>query len=166
MNTVSRQDIEQTWERLCAMNEGQTEALVKQFMNEQPALGIYLFANGETLEAGSLQESPLIDLVVASWQTLSQAAGRRLKAVTPKQIERAEQANTKALERLEEASEMETWEAARTTLQNHHQRELLGFGIELLMSGHEENPELAPESIGMEFLWLRTVIDCLDRQGN
>jgi len=166
MNTVSRQDIEQTWERLCAMNEGQTEALVKQFMTEQPALGIYLFANGETLEAGSLQESPLIDLVVASWQSLSQAAGRRLEPVTPKQIERAEQANTRALEQLEEASEMETWEAARTTLQNHNQRELLGFGIELLMSGHEENPELAPESIGMEFLWLRTVIDCLDRQVN
>jgi hypothetical protein len=34
------------------------------------------------------------------------------------------------------------------------------------MSGHEENPELAPESIGMELLWLRTVIDCLHQQGN
>lgn len=166
MKTVPRQDIEQTWERLCAMNKEQTEALVKQFMNEQPALGMYLFANGESLEAGSLQESPLIDLVVASWQTLSQAAGRPLTPVTPKQIERAEQANTKAMEQLEEASEFEAREAAQTTLQPHRQRELLGFGIELLMSGHEENPELAPESIGMEFLWLRTVIDCLDRQAN
>jgi hypothetical protein len=100
VKTVTRKDIEETWDRLCDMNEEQTEAVVKEFMNEQPALGIYLFASGEALEAGSLQESPLIDLVIASWQTLTQAASRRLAQVTPEQIESAEEANTKALEQL------------------------------------------------------------------
>jgi hypothetical protein len=165
MNQVARKDVEQAWERLCAMNEEQTETLVKQFMEEQPALGIYLFASGETLEAGSLQESPLVDLVIASWQVLSRAAGRRLNQVTPEQIESAEEANTKALEQLENASEIEQQKTVQQTFENCPQRELLGFGVEILMSGHEENPELAPESIGMELLWLGTVIDCLDRQG-
>src|SRR5690348_1966877 len=107
MKTVARKDIEKTWQHLCDMNEEQAEALVKDFMNEQPALGIYLFANGEALEAGSLQESPLIDLVIASWQTLAQAAGHRLAQVTPEQIELAEETNTKALEQLDNASELE-----------------------------------------------------------
>lgn len=166
MKTVARDDIAKTWQRLCDMNEEHAEALVKDFMKEQPALGIYLFASGETLEAGSLQESPLIDLVIASWQTLTQAAGHRLAQVTPEQIELAEENNTKTLEQLENASELEQEKSVQQTFEHYPQRELLGFGVEILMSGHEENPELAPESIGMELLWLRTVIDCLDRQGN
>ena len=166
MKTVTRQDIEAAWERLCAMNEEQTEALVKSFMNEQPALGVYLFASSESMEAGALQESPLIDLVIASWQTLTQAAGGRLNQVTPERIELAEESNTKALEQLENASEFEQKRSVEQTFKSYPQRELLGFGIEILMSGHEENPELAPESIGMELLWLRTAIDCLHQQGN
>ena len=166
MKAVARKDVEAAWERLCALDESATDRLVKQFMEEQPALGIYLFASGESLEPGSLQESPLIDLVIAPWQVLTQAAGRRLTQITPKQIERAEEANTRALEQLEGASEFQQREAVQQTFEHYPQRELLGFGLEILMSGHEDNPELAPESLGMELLWLRTVIDCLDEQAD
>ncbi len=31
------------------------------------------------------------------------------------------------------------------------------------MSGNEETPELAPEDIGLEMVWLKTVIDASDR---
>ena len=33
------------------------------------------------------------------------------------------------------------------------------------MSGHEDNPELAPEHIGLELLSVKTVVDCLDQHG-
>ncbi len=36
-------------------------------------------------------------------------------------------------------------------------------GPEILMSGNEDTPELAPESIGLQMVWLKTVIDALDR---
>ena len=42
-------------------------------------------------------------------------------------------------------------------------KEILGFGIEILMSGNVVTPELAPESIGLEMAWLKTVVDALDR---
>ena len=47
--------------------------------------------------------------------------------------------------------------------QDYNQREILAFGIEILMSGNEDTPELAPEGIGLEMVWLKTVIDALDR---
>ena len=33
----------------------------------------------------------------------------------------------------------------------------------MLMSGNEEAPELAPESVGMGLIYLKTVVDCLDQ---
>jgi hypothetical protein len=47
--------------------------------------------------------------------------------------------------------------------QDYNQREILGFGIEILMSGNEDTPELAPEGIGLEMVWLKTAVDALDR---
>jgi hypothetical protein len=161
MKTVSRDEIIEVWERLCDMDKKQTDAVVKKFMKEQPALGIYLFANTESLGEDA-QDRPVIDLVIACWQALSQAAGRSLKSVEPEVIERAEEINTQNLEKLEEASEIEWQNTVRVNFREYAQRELLGFGVEVLMSGNEENPELAPESIGMELLWLKTVIDCLE----
>ena len=40
---------------------------------------------------------------------------------------------------------------------------LLTTAIESLMSGNEEEPEMVRESIGLELLHLKTVLDCLDR---
>jgi hypothetical protein len=45
----------------------------------------------------------------------------------------------------------------------YNQQPLLAFCIEILMAGDEETPELAPQRIGMELNWLKTVIDCFDQ---
>jgi hypothetical protein len=162
MNTVSRDQIVEAWKRLCDLDETETDVLVKKFMGEQPALGIYLFANLEEVEGGA-EHTRIIELVVAAWQAMSQSAGRQLPAATPEEIERAEDANTRSLEELDEGSESGWENSARDLLQDYNQREILGFGIEVLMSGNEDTPELAPEGIGLEMVWLKTVVDALDR---
>lgn len=161
MRTVSTNEIDEAWEALCDLNEEQTGALVKRFMEEQPALGIYLSVNFESLEDKS--DSPLIEVVIGCWQAMSQAAEGALPQVTPEEIENAEEANTAALAQLEDAAEMEWHDAVLDLVQDYNQRELLGFGIEMLMSGNEEAPELAPDSLGLELIWLKTVLDCLDQ---
>ncbi len=163
MKTVSRQEIEEAWDRLCDLGEEETGALVKRFMEEQPALGIYVSASFESLEEDS--ETPLIELIIASWQAMSQAAGNPLQQVSPEEIDNAEQANTSALEGLEDAAEMEWEDAVLGLVQNYNQRELLGFGVEMLMTGNEDAPELAPDSLGLELIWYKTVLDCLDQAG-
>ena len=162
MNTVSREEIIEAWTRLCDLDETETDVLVKKFMQQQPALGIYLFANMEEMEGGA-EHTRIVELVVAAWQAMSKSAGRQLPAATPEEIERAEDANTRTLEELDEGSEFQWEDSVRDLLRDYNQREILGFGIEILMSGNEETPELAPESIGLEMVWLKTVIDALDR---
>jgi hypothetical protein len=162
MTTVARETIIQAWERVCALDEAQTTALSKRFIAEQPALSVYLLASTEQLgdEAG---DTSVIDLAIAIWDAMTLTHGRRLKQVKPKAIDRAEETNTRMLEKLALGSEFEWNEAARKLIQQYNQRELLGFCIEILMSNDQETPELAPDRIGLEMLWLKTIIDGLDQ---
>ncbi len=162
MTTLPREGILQAWGRVCAFDEAQTTAVTKKFLKQQPALSVYLLACTESLgaEAG---ESSVIDLTIAIWDAMTIARGRPLKAVRPKMIDQAEAANTRVLEKLELASEIEWQETVNELVSGYNQRELLGFCIEILMADDEETPELAPDRIGLELLWLKTIIDCLDQ---
>ncbi len=162
MKTVPRELIIETWERHCAMGEEACRSMMKQFFDEQPALGIYLFACDEQL-AREAEQSPFIPLAATLWEALTRTRGKRLKAARPKVIDRAEAANTRMLEKLEDISEIEWQEAVKRMFLEYNQQPLLAFCIEILMADDEDQPELAPQRIGLEMIWLKTVIDCLDQ---
>jgi hypothetical protein len=162
MQTVPREVFQDTWNRLCELDERASAQLSKEFFKAQPALGIYCAAQQENLgEEG--ETSPMVELTMAIWQAMTQVAGGPLPNATPEEIEAAEEAITRQLETLDEGSEMDQQTHALRMVQSHNQREMLGFGIEILMSRHEEEPDLAPDSLGLEMIWLNTVVDCLDK---
>ena len=162
MKMVTREEIIETWDRLCALDEKQSATLSKKFLEAQPALGVYLLASTEDL-GEEAAESPLVELVLAVWEVMTRVAGAPLKNLAPETIEAAEEANISALQNLESASEFQWHDAASGLIGSFNQREILGFCIEVLMADDEEQPELAPERIGMEMIVLKTVIDCLDQ---
>jgi hypothetical protein len=162
MNTVPRDIVIETWERQCALEQEESRSLVAGFLEEQPALGIWLLGCDEQLEEEAA-DSQLIPLATLAWESLTRTRGRRLRAVRPKVIDRAETANTRMLERLDEASEFDFRNATENLARNYNQRDLLLFCLEILMADHEEMPELAPDRIGLELLWIKTLIDCLDQ---
>jgi hypothetical protein len=162
MKTVSREQMIQTWERLCDLDEEQSAAMSKKFLEEQPALGVYLVASTETM-GKEAEPSPIIELAMAVWEVMSQAADKPLKLVSPEALESAEEANTGMLEGLADASEFQFHDAAAGLVTSFNQREILAFCIEVLMKDDADQPELAPERVGMELLVLKTIIDCLDR---
>ena len=86
-----------------------------------------------------------------------------LRPVSPEEVMAAEEANVLLLEDLEEGSEMGFTEAVESLLVTYNQMPLLSALLEALMSPHEDNPELAPDHIGMALIHLKTVIDCLDQ---
>ena len=161
MNTIPRELIIEVWERQCALGENEARSLMKQFFDEQPALGFYLFACDEQHDRDAA--SQLIPLASTIWEAATRTRGQRLKAVRPKVIERANDANTRMLEKLEDVSEFEWRETVERMFLGYHQQPLLAFCIEILMANDEETPELAPQRIGMELIWLKTVIDCIDQ---
>jgi hypothetical protein len=105
----------------------------------------------------------MIELTIAFWQAMTRVAGGPLPNATPEEIEATEEATTKQLETLEEGSEMDLQTHALGMIKNHNQREMFGFGIEILMARHEEDPDLAPDSLGLEMIWLNTVVNCLEK---
>ncbi len=158
---VTREEVAVTWDDLCELGEEASQGLAKRFMEEQPALGIYLSVKSQQVE--DHKDSPIIELALCAWQCLSEAAERPLSTATPEQIEAAEAANLATIEKLEDASEFQYEEMVRRYLGSYPQRELVTFMLEVLIGDDAENPELAPDSIGLELLWLKTVVDCLDR---
>jgi len=162
METVPGEIIEATWNRLCELDKKASDQLSKQFFKLQPALGIYCAAQLDNLGKEG-EDSPMIELTIAFWQAMTQVAGRPLPMATPDEIEAAEDAVTKQLEVLEEGSEMDLHSHAVRTVENHNQRELLRFGVAILMSRHEQEPDLAPDSLGTEMIWLNTIVECLDK---
>jgi len=162
MNTVPREFIVEAWERQCALAEEPTRALMGQFMTEQPAVGIYLTVCDEQL-GDEREQSQLIPLASAVWEAMTRMRGRRLKTVRPKIVERADTSNIRMLEKLEDVSEYEWQESVEGMFLGYKQQPLLAFCIEILMARDEEAPELAPQRIGMELNWLKTVIDCFDQ---
>jgi hypothetical protein len=162
MNTVPRETIIEVWERQSALAQEPTRSLVKQFFDEQPALGIYMTVCDEQL-GEEAERSQLIPLAVTVWEAMTHACGRRLKTVPPKVIDHAEDANTQMLEKLGDASEFEWRESVLRLFHGYNQQPLLEFCIEILMADDEETPELAADRIGLELIWLKTVIDCLDK---
>ena len=162
METVSRKIIEDTWNHLCELDQNASNQLVNEFFKAQPALGIYCSAQHENLGEDGVA-SPMIELTIAFCRAMTQVAGGRLPIATPEEIEAAEEATTKQLESLETGSEMDQQTHVLRVIANHNQRDLLRFGVEVLMARYEEEPDLAPDSLGLEMIWLNTVVDCLDK---
>jgi len=162
MRTVTRNVIEAAWNRLCDLDQDESQKLSRQFLEAQPALGIYLGAQNEVLEEQG-PDSPMIELSMAIWQAMTQTAGCPLPQVGAEAVDEAEDANAAELQALDEGSEFDWQDQVKWITEEYNQRELLGFSIEVMMAPHKHQPDWAPDSLGLELLCLKTLIDCLDK---
>src|ERR1043166_161258 len=130
METVSYEIIQDTWNRLCDLDEKGSARLTKEFFKAQPALGVYCAAQNDNL-GDEGESSPMIELTIAFWQAMTRVA--KLPMATPEEIDAAEEGITKQLEALEEGSEMDLHTHARRTIAHRseeHTSELQSrFGI-------------------------------------
>jgi len=162
MKTISREEMIKTWDRLCDLDEKESQAMSQKFLAVQPAVGVYLLAWTENM-GEQTEQSPLIELAMAIWDVMSRLNGKQLPEVSPEMLEAAEEANTGMLEDLTDGSEFQLRNSAEGLATSFNQRQLLGFCIEVLMQDDADQPELAPERVGMELLVLKTLIDCFDK---
>ncbi len=160
MQTIPAEKILEASNRFSSLSERESKALAHRMKKEQPYVMVYLTALDEDLfdeeDRGALNEHGAL-----AWYVLS--AEKPLRQVTDRDLEQAEEANIKMLQDMEESSEIESTDAMTRLFQEYNQQALLGAMLELLMAGHEEEPDLAPENIGMALIYLKTVIDCLDQ---
>lgn len=161
MTTIPDKTIERLWRRINEAAPEDGQKIMEKMTAEQPFLIAYLLAIEETILAEH-ERGELLLLGVFIWQSLSSVKSP-LKQVTQEEIEIIEARNLKFLEDLEAGSEMDYVNAMQQLTSTYNQMPLLGAVIESIMSGHEEEPEMAPDNLGLALLHLKTIIDCLDQ---
>ena len=160
MNTISGKIIDRTWKRISESTPEDVQQLTAKLFENQPFAGAYLMAVEETLLPES-ERGNLLFIALILWEIMS--SGREpLRTVTQEDIETAEAVNVKFLEDLEAGSEMDHTDALQRLMTTYNQGPLLGAVVEALMSENAEDPDSAPESIGIALLHLKTVLDCWD----
>ncbi len=163
MNQVPRETIEAVWETQAEYSEEEWSRWVDQFAQEQPALLVYLGAADQTVRESEDEVSELMLLAALIYDSLR--ARTTLPVIEPEAIEDAEDANIALLQSLDDASEAEHHAVVEKLINEYPQAPLIAFVMERLMEGNEETPELAPDQVGMELLYLKTMIDALTASG-
>jgi hypothetical protein len=167
MKTIPTHAIELAWAQFGNYSAKEAQALAQEMQEQQPYVLIYLLAASEPepgTKAAPIADTPgLMELGAVIYRVMADTGGP-LRQVTPEQLEAAEQANLAFLEKLDEGPEAGWMDAAGELMRTYRQAPLLFSMIEALMAEHEENPELAPDSVGKNLLHLKTVIDCLDQE--
>jgi hypothetical protein len=161
MKTISGKVIDRTWKRINEATEEDAQLLLDEMAKKQPVVVAYLLAVEETI-AGEGDRGQLILIGLILWEIIS-AQKTELRQITMDDIEAAEEANIKFLEEMEAGSEMDHMNGLQSLMTNYNQVELLGAVIEALMSGHEDEPDMAGEGVGMALLHLKSVLDCMDQ---
>lgn len=163
MKTISLELIDEVWDRMNQIDERAARKLAERMQREQPFIMMYLLEAGEDEEPdGEADPGRLLEFGLIAWQVMV-AAHPRLRQVSGDELLAAEQANVRFLEQLDEGPEARYHDAASTLFRDYNQMPLLGAVLEALMSGNEDTPELAGDSVGLDLLHLKTVIDCLDQ---
>jgi len=161
MKTIPQETVAAAWDRMCELSDKQARDLAGRMQEEQPFLLVYLLAS-EDEDTADEDRGWLLELGAFVWSVMS-AGKPALRAVTAEELDAAEAANAKLLAQLDDLAEAEWPDVSARLLKGYNQAPLLSCLIEVLVSEEEDSPDLAGDETGAGFLYLKTVIDCLDR---
>jgi hypothetical protein len=166
MDTIPQEVVDQIWDEAVSIPPERAEEEFQGVLDSQPALVAYLLA----LEEDLLPPDDQGQLMMIGFCILRvmQSSGRPLREIEPEEIEEAESVNFAMLEKLNEGVECDMMEAVGKLMSSYPQGPLLSVVLEALMESPEDedgegDPESAPENLGLLFIHLKSVIDCLDR---
>jgi hypothetical protein len=165
MNPIPVETVESRQARIAHLPEEALEELIDQASEEQPFMLAYLMSAGET-EFNESEQELLLYVGVVAWQIMREE-NVPIRSISEEDLEAAEETNRQLVEYLEGESEYELLDTVETVIANYNQGPLLRLVIESVMDEEEgAYDDLEPvrdEMKGMLILYLKILIDCLDR---
>lgn len=158
---ISAETVTQTWERMAVTPADQAQQMVEQMSEEQPVILAYLLAMSEQPPFNSHEGQIVFYIGMVVWQIMQQST-KRLRKVTPTQLEQAEKANETFLETLSSDTEADFFSATKAMLETYPEPEVLGYITEALLDEEDYDPDDPPirdENRGLAFLYLKIVLD-------
>jgi len=162
MEPISSEIVERTWKKIGKMSPLEIPKMAYRMREEQPIILAYLLVAGHDILNQDEREL-LLYLGVVVWQIMSQGS-RPLAKITEDVLNEVVRTNLEMIESLESKSEAGFTDAMKEMLGSYPQPEVLKYVVEALVEEHEEGCLIRDENKGMMMLYLKTVIDCFDRQ--
>ncbi len=159
---ISAETVTRVWQDMAQVSADEAPRFVQQMEEEQPAVMAYLLAAGEALFNQHEQEI-IFYLGMVVWQMMKQSK-RRLRKVTERKLEQAEEANLDFLERLSASPEADFERATQEMLATYPEPEVFRYIVEAVMEEEDYDPDDPPirdEYRGLAFVHLKTVLDAL-----
>lgn len=161
MEKISAEIVERTWKEMATMSPLNYPKLINKFSKEQPFMLAYLMAVDDE-QFNQDERELLLYLGVVVWKIMSRG-NKPLPQVDEEMIDSAEEKNINMLEYLEGETETGFYETTASVLEGYNQPQVLRYVVEALMEEDEEGVDIREDNIGMMMIYLKTVIDCLDR---
>jgi hypothetical protein len=159
---ISKEVVEKTWKDMAATSLRDAPAIAKRFQKLQPFLSTYLLAvGGDELNRDERELLFYLGLVV--WKIMAKG-DKKLEEVSSEAIEEAEKKNLNMVNYLsEENKDFDFIKTVESIIKEYNQKNVLKYVVEALEEHDPEEGNLRDESIGPMFIYLKTVIDCLDQ---
>ncbi len=158
MQAITETLIEDVWKGVDQLSEDDAEGLVGLLGEEQPFLLVYLVATGED-EFNEDEKEFLLYMGVVIWKVFQQLKSP-LPSISEQNLESIESTNIKMLEYLETESESYFHEFVQNLIYDYPQPALLKFVTELIF---DEEEAIRSRNKGMMLVYLKIIIDCLDK---
>ena len=162
MKTISSEIVEKTWRKIGKMSVLEIPKMAYRMREEQPVILAYLLTAGTDILNQNEREL-LLYLGMVVWQMMSQGS-RPLVKITEDVVDEMERSNMKVVEYLKNEPETGFINVTKEMIENYPQPEVLKYIVEALMEEQEEGCVIRNENKGMMMLYLKTVIDCFDRE--
>jgi hypothetical protein len=158
---ISAETVTRVWQDMARASPDEIPRLVNQMQVEQPVVLVYLAAVGDALFNPHEQEI-IFYLGMAVWQMMKQSK-RRLRKVTERKLDEAEEAKFDFLERLSASPEADFVSATEAMLATYPEPEVFRYIVEAVMEEEEDydpdDPPIRDEYRGMAVMYLKTVLD-------
>ena len=154
--------VEETWKQVGSMSPEDAPPIAEEFSKQQLFLRTYLLAaGGDELNQDEREIPFYVGLVV--WKIMTKG-NKKIRKISPAVIEEAEDKNWKMINYLsKEKNNLDFIKAAESIVESCNQKNVLKYVVEALKKHNPEQGNLRDQSIGMMFIYLKTVIDCLDQ---
>jgi hypothetical protein len=160
---ISADIVTQTWQRMAQTPLDAIPEMIDLMSSEQPfVLGYLLSLEGMPFDQNERETIFYVGMVV--WQIMRQSP-RRLRRVSRRKLEQAEEANYGLLEDWMDATEDAMAAGTASLLDTYSEPEVLRYIAEAIMEESEdpEDPGFRDEYKGLAFVHLKIVLDAFIR---
>lgn len=162
MDIISEKIVEETWKEVSGVSLEDAPKLAQRFQKLQPFLAVYLLAaGGDELNRDEIELLFYLGTVV--WKMMAKGT-RDLTQVSSDNIEKAEEKNWDMINYLSgENKNFDFFNTVQSIITGYNQKNVLKYVVEALEEHDPEEGNIRDDKKGAIFIYLKTVIDCLDQ---